>query len=71
MDKQKAIEILGGTVALAAKAIGISSSAVSQWPDVLPSRIEDRVIAAAARIKAGKTRRVAVTPASCAVVQGA
>jgi transcriptional repressor of cell division inhibition gene dicB len=46
MDKKLAIELLGGTVTLAAKAIGINAQAISQWPDVLPPRIADRVQAA-------------------------
>lgn len=46
MEKAKAIELLGGSVALAAKQCGLTSSAVSQWPDVLPQRIVDRVQAA-------------------------
>jgi DNA-binding transcriptional regulator YdaS (Cro superfamily) len=50
MDKAKAIEMLGGTVTAAAEAIGISSSAVTQWPEELPDRIADRVIAAIARM---------------------
>ncbi len=49
MNKQQAIEILGGTVGAAAEAVGVSASAVSQWPDVLPDRIADRVLAALAR----------------------
>lgn len=46
MEKAKAIELLGGSVALAAKQCGLTSSAVSQWPEVLPPRIVDRVQAA-------------------------
>ena len=49
MRKSKAIELLGGSEALAAKAIGISYQAVEKWPDPLPSRIADRVQAAVAR----------------------
>lgn len=49
MLKQKAIELLGGSVTTAAEAIGISYQAVNQWPDVLPDRISDRVLAAVAR----------------------
>lgn len=49
MNKTRAIELLGGTVASAAKAVGVSYQAVSQWPSVLPKRIEDRVLAALAR----------------------
>lgn len=49
MYKSKAIELLGGSIAAAAEAIGISYQAVNQWPDELPLRIEDRVMAALAR----------------------
>lgn len=49
MQKKQAIELLGGTVASAANAIGISYQAVDKWPDVLPARIADRVLAAVAR----------------------
>lgn len=46
MEKQKAIELLGGSVAAVAEAIGISYQAVADWPEVLPDRIADRVQAA-------------------------
>lgn len=49
MLKSKAIELLGGTPKAAADAVGVSPSAVSQWPDELPIRIADRVLAALAR----------------------
>jgi len=49
MRKDKAIELLGGSVPLAAKAIGISYQAVDKWPDDLPGRISDRVLAVLAR----------------------
>lgn len=49
MLKTTAIELLGGTVASAAKAVKISFQAVDKWPDVLPDRIADRVLAAQAR----------------------
>lgn len=49
MQKSKAIELLGGTVAAAASAIGVSYQAVDKWPDVLPDRIADRVLAVQAR----------------------
>ena len=51
MNKSEAIELLGGTVTEAAKAIQIKSSAISQWPDVLPPRLQDRVIAACVRCR--------------------
>lgn len=46
MKKAEAIEKLGGSIAAAAKAIGISYQAVNQWPKTLPRRIVDRVQAA-------------------------
>ncbi len=49
MHKSKAIELLGGTIAAAAEAVGVSYQAVNQWPDELPARIADRVLAAVAR----------------------
>ncbi len=49
MLKSKAIQLLGGTPTAAAAAIGVTPSAVSQWPPVLPPAIEDRVVAALAR----------------------
>ena len=49
MKKHQAIDLLGGTVAKAAEAIGINSQAISQWPEELPPRLADRVIAACAR----------------------
>lgn len=49
MLKSDALKLLGGTPTTAAAEIGVSPSAVSQWPDVLPRRIEDRVLAALAR----------------------
>jgi hypothetical protein len=49
MEKAKAIELLGGSVPAAAKAVGVTRSAVGQWPDILPGRIEDRVLAVLAR----------------------
>lgn len=49
MLKANAIELLGGSVADVAKAVGVSPQAVSQWPDDLPPRIEDRILAALAR----------------------
>lgn len=49
MKKQTAIKLLGDTVAAAAAAVGTTRQAVHQWPDPLPPRIEDRVLAAQAR----------------------
>ncbi len=49
MLKSKAIEALGGTVALAAGKVGVTYQAVDKWPEVLPPRIADRVLAAIAK----------------------
>lgn len=46
MLKVDAITLLGGTVTAVAEAVGITTSAVSQWPDELPPSIRDRVQAA-------------------------
>lgn len=46
MVKAEAIKALGGTVAAAAREIGITPQAVGQWPDELPPAIRDRVQAA-------------------------
>ena len=51
MNKTKAIELLGGTVKLVAKRCHISSSAVSQWPEVLTKANKDRVQAALYRMR--------------------
>lgn len=49
MKKQQAIDLLGGTITLAAKKIGVSYHAVNKWPDDLTARLSDRVEAALAR----------------------
>lgn len=52
MDKQKAINLLGGTPAKAAKAMGYKSiQAVYMWPEVLPTSIADKVNGAVQRMK--------------------
>ena len=48
MDKMQAIETFGSQAELA-RAIGCSRNAVNGWPDPLPARIADRVIAACVR----------------------
>ena len=53
MLKTEAIELLGGTVTAASKAIGISPAAVSQWPNQLTDPIRDRVQAALFRKTTG------------------
>ena len=49
MDKTLALSLIGGTHKQVADAIGVSRSAISQWPDPLPQSLEDRVLAAWAR----------------------
>lgn len=63
MLKTKAIELLGGSTAAAANAIGISYQAVNKWPDELPPRIADRVYAVWGKKNMPET---ALTPASIA-----
>lgn len=48
MKKENAIKLLGGSISLAAKKIGITYQAVVKWPDELSPAIADRVIAAVA-----------------------
>ena len=57
MEKQTAIELLGGTPAKAAKAMGYKSiQAIYVWPDVLPQSIADRVNGAVLRLKQPKSK---------------
>lgn len=53
MNKQDVIEFFEGRHETA-NAVGVTPQAVSDWPDLLPRRIADRVIAAIVR----KGRRV-------------
>lgn len=54
MNKSEAIALLGGSVAAAAKEVGVTAQAVGQWPDPLPRRIADRVQAALYRMSKRK-----------------
>ena len=49
MRKTDALRLIGGSVSEVAALVGVSASAVSQWPDELPRRLEDRVLAVLAR----------------------
>ena len=49
MEKARAIQLLGGSISSAAEAVGVTYQAIDKWPDPLPPRIEDRVLAAIAR----------------------
>lgn len=57
MQKSEAINLLGGTPTAAANSIGITVSAITQWPDVLPQRLIDRVQAALWRIEQLRARK--------------
>jgi len=56
MLKSHALELLGG-IKDAADAIGVTPAAIYQWPDELPKRLEDRVVAAIARKRRPKWMR--------------
>ncbi len=64
MQKAKAIELLGGSIGAAAEAIGVSYQAVNQWPEELPRRIEDRVLAYLYRKGESKRRRTPKEPSA-------
>ena len=55
MTKSDAIRIFGSTVTEMAAAIGVTRSAVSQWPEQLTQPQIDRVVGAAVRL--GKWRK--------------
>ncbi|MGE5452454.1 MAG: hypothetical protein ACM3VZ_11510 [Acidobacteriota bacterium] len=57
MTKNEAIKQLGRTATEAAAAIGITAQALSQWPEVLPQRLIDRVQAALWRKAASRKPR--------------
>ena len=67
MLKTKAIELLGGSAASAAEAIGVTYQAVVKWPDDLPARIVDRVIAALVKQKRPVPKELLVTQEAKAV----
>lgn len=49
MKKSAAIKLLGGSLASLAGHVGCSYQAAHAWPEDLPPRIADRVLAAQAR----------------------
>ncbi len=51
MLKRTAFELLGGSASEVARHVGVSVSAVGQWPEELPPRIADRVLAALYRLE--------------------
>lgn len=67
MEKQTAIQLLGGTPKKAAEAMGYKTvHAIYVWPDVLPQSTADQVIGAATRLKLKYKPKQATTPASIA-----
>lgn len=62
MRKDQAVALFGG-VAATADAVGISYQAVGLWPEVLPPRIADRVIAALVRAGREVPKELLATPA--------
>ena len=64
MEKQTAINLLGGTPKKAALALGYRAvQTVYLWPDVLTPGMADRVLGAAARIKAAAPKAKRATRA--------
>ena len=51
MKKSAALALLGGTPTTAAFHLECTRQAVHDWPDELPRRIEDRVLAARLRLE--------------------
>lgn len=50
LSKQQAVALFGGQTKGLAAALGVTSSAISQWPDVLRPEQVDRVLGAAIRL---------------------
>ena len=58
MQKQTAIDLLGGTPKKAQEAMGYKTvQAIYMWPEVLPQSIADQVMGAIQRLKLSKPRR--------------
>ncbi len=58
MQKQTAIELLGGTPKKAQEAMGYQTvQAIYMWPEVLPQSLADQVNGACLRLKAAKPKR--------------
>lgn len=59
MEKQTAINLLGGTAKKAAQAMGYKSvQAVYLWPEILTTKVSDRVNGAVKRIKQPRRTKV-------------
>ena len=55
MKKSIAIKLLGPTTDEAGRRVGCSAQAIRKWPDELPPRLVDRVIAASVRAQFERT----------------
>lgn len=62
MKKSRALELLGGTPAAAARSLGVSHAAISQWPDELPARIAERVLGVVAKTRYPELARELAEP---------
>ena len=51
MTKSEAIDIFGGAKKDLAEGVGVTASAISQWPDELDQARIDQVIGAAVRLR--------------------
>lgn len=58
MEKTTVIELFGGTVTLAAKALGISYQALKKWPEYITSANKDKVVATLVRSDKQLNRRL-------------
>lgn len=63
MKKTTALTLLGGTDAAAARALGCTRQNIHQWPDELPRRVADRVIAARVRLEWSQGMQAGLVPA--------
>lgn len=51
MKKETALSLLGGSFASVARQVKCTPQSVREWPDPLPRRIADRVLAARVRLE--------------------
>jgi len=56
--KTEAAKLFGGKMVQLAKALGLTKSSISEWPDDLDTSRSDRVVGAAVRLGVVKLRSV-------------
>lgn len=66
MKKATAFALLGGNARAVAELLGMTRQAVHQWPDELPRRLADRVLAARVRMEWADALRVRRAPPDAA-----